>query len=314
MFPVVNIKIINDYLKYLQVEKQYSNLTISHYKQDLMVFFGFCNDRSISHWHLVKPEQIKSLIMEIVQLGSGHSRIARLLAAIRGFYRYLNKCDINFEFSPAEGVRPPKSEKKLPNVPDVDQTQAMLNQVVTKEIDIRDLAICELFYATGLRLFELVSVNLEDIDWKQKHLHVIGKGNRERYVPIGGCAIKALKAWLEVRNAWISAGKFANDQEDFISVNRGALFTSQRGGRITTRSVQKRLSLWGKKYSQVKLHPHLFRHAFASHILESSHNLRAVQHLLGHQDIGSTQIYTHLDFQQLAEQYDQAHPRAKKKK
>ena len=249
--------------------------------------------------------------MQLAQGGAGSSRIARLLAAIRGFYRYLNILDINFEFSPAVGIKPPKSEKKLPNIPDVDQTQAMLNQSVDKDIDIRDLSICELFYATGLRLFELVNLNLEDIDFKQKQLYVLGKGNKERYVPIGDCALKSLKKWLNIKKNWLVSGSNVSDIS--ISFKKGALFLSQRGGRITTRSVQKRMALWGKKYTQTKLHPHLLRHAFASHLLESSHNLRAVQTLLGHQDIGSTQIYTHLDFQKLAQQYDNAHPRAKKK-
>jgi integrase/recombinase XerC len=311
MYPEVKQKIIDKYLSYLQVEKQYSKLTNSHYSYDLKVFFNFCKERRITHWHKVNPDDIRNLVMQLVQDGAGSSRIARLLAAIRGFYRYLNILDINFEFSPAVGIKPPKSEKKLPNIPDVDQTQAMLNQSVDKDIDVRDLAICELFYATGLRLFELVNLDLEDIDFKIKQVYVLGKGNKERYVPIGDCALKSIKTWLNVRENWLVTGVNLSDTN--ISHKKGALFLSQRGGRITTRSVQKRMALWGKKYSQTKLHPHLLRHAFASHLLESSHNLRAVQTLLGHQDIGSTQIYTHLDFQQLAQQYDKAHPRAKKK-
>ncbi len=203
--------------------------------------------------------------------------------------------------NPAVGVRAPKSPRKLPGTLDADQLCGLLDRVEDDPLSLRDSAMIELFYSSGLRLAELISVNLGDIDMADGELSVLGKGAKTRRVPVGQKAREAVQRWLRVR-----PGLADRDEP--------ALFVSSRGTRIHPRTVQQRLTRWAREQGANQgLHPHMLRHSFATHLLESSGDLRAVQELLGHADIGTTQIYTHLDFQHLAQVYDQAHPRARKK-
>ena len=202
--------------------------------------------------------------------------------------------------NPASGIRTPKAPKRLPNVLDVDQINQLLNIQETNPISLRDKAILELLYSSGLRLTELVNLNPIDLNLKDKSLMVMGKGGKTRMVPIGQKAIEAVNQWLDVRS------QLAKTDEE-------ALFVGSKGARLGQRAIQARITHWGKKNGiQQGVYPHLLRHSFATHLLEASGDLRAVQELLGHKDISSTQIYTHLDFQHLAETYNKAHPRSGK--
>jgi integrase/recombinase XerC len=203
--------------------------------------------------------------------------------------------------NPASGIKTPKAPKRLPNVLDVDQINQLLNIQETNPISLRDKAILELLYSSGLRLTELVNLNPIDLNLKDKSLMVMGKGGKTRMVPIGQKAIEAVNQWLDVRS------QLAKTDEE-------ALFVGSKGVRLGQRAIQARIRHWGKKNGiQQSVYPHLLRHSFATHLLEASGDLRAVQELLGHKDISTTQIYTHLDFQHLAETYDKAHPRSGKK-
>jgi integrase/recombinase XerC len=219
---------------------------------------------------------------------------------MRSFYHFLLKKRL-VEINPAEHVQAPKQPRKLPKTLDVDQVTGLLEAGANSDLEIRDLAMFELFYSSGLRLSELVALNLADIDLDDHALIVrSGKGGKSRVLPIGSKAVSALRRWMPIRN-------------DTADISEQALFTSNKGFRLSSRSVQLRLERWRMaKGIAENIHPHMLRHSFASHLLESSRDLRAVQELLGHSNISTTQIYTHLDFQHLAEIYDQTHPRAKK--
>ncbi|MGM0450814.1 MAG: tyrosine recombinase XerC, partial [Pseudomonadota bacterium] len=227
--------------------------------------------------------------------------IARHLSAIRRFYGFLIREGIVAD-NPALDIRPPRNQRPLPGVMDVDQLHHLLEQPPEDPLEARDLAMMELMYSSGLRLAELVALDEHDLDRRDASVRVTGKGGKTRIVPVGRAALKALDCWLEQRPALVRSGE-------------SAVFISQRGQRINRRTVQARLRRWGQQHqSDQRLHPHLMRHSFASHMLESSGDLRAVQELLGHSDIATTQIYTHLDFQHLAQVYDSAHPRARRRK
>ena len=227
--------------------------------------------------------------------------IQRELSSLRSLFNYLLREGLA-ENNPAQGIKAPKVKRKLPATLDIDQLSSLLDVTDDNPLSLRDLAILELLYSSGLRLAELVSINLQDIDLKSAQLEVTGKGAKTRQVPIGRKAIEALQQWIKVR------GNIAKPEEQ-------ALFVSKLGKRIHPRTIQQRLKQWALKHGASRsVHPHLLRHSFASHMLESSGDLRAVQELLGHADISTTQIYTHLDFQHLANVYDKAHPRARRKK
>lgn len=243
-------------------------------------------------------QQVQLWAAKCHQSGLSGKSIQRMLSSVRSFYRYLNR-EGHTDVNPANGIKPPKSSRRLPKAPDVDQTQQLLDHTDDDPLVIRDIAMFELLYAAGLRLSELTQLDLQDIDLNAQQVRTTGKGNKTRLLPIGQQCIHALKRWLGVRS-------------EFCQDNEAAVFVSKRGQRISQRSVQMRLKQWAQQFADQHIHPHMLRHAFASHLLESSGNLRAVQELLGHSSIGTTQIYTHLDFQHLAEVYDAAHPRAKK--
>lgn len=292
---------IDAFLLYLAQEKRMSPHTVSSYQRDLNQLAAFCEQSEFPVWQIIKSSHIRQFISQLHRQGLASRSIQRSLSATRSFYRFLIREGLA-DNNPAQAVQAPKGEKRLPSTLDVDQMSGLLDGTSQETmIGCRDRAMMELFYSSGLRLAELAGLDLRDVDFGAELVHVLGKGNKQRIVPIGTQAIKALQYWLKTR-----------DELGFFE--QSALFLTKQGSRLGVRSIQKRLSYWGKKQGiSDKVHPHRLRHAFASHMLEASGDLRAVQELLGHADISTTQIYTHVDFQHLAKVYDDAHPRAKKK-
>jgi len=288
------------FLHHLAHERRLSDHTLSSYRRDLTRFRDWLRGGRAGPWEWLDQQTVRGYIAWRHRGGVSGKTLQRELAALRSFYRYLLREGIA-DRNPAQGVRAPKVARKLPATLDADQLCSLLDQSDADPLMLRDTAMIELFYSSGLRLAELVAIDIGDIDGNDATLEVTGKGAKTRRVPVGGQALKAIGHWLEVRGNYA-----ARDQK--------ALFVSRRGNRIHPRTVQQRLQRWALARGATRnLHPHLLRHSFASHLLESSGDLRAVQELLGHSDIGTTQIYTHLDFQHLAQVYDQAHPRARKK-
>ncbi len=278
-----------------------SEHTRNAYQRDLDHLQNYCDKHDISKWSALDGRQLRGFVAERHRQGIGGRSLQRNLSAVRTFYSYLLK-EAKVKNNPAEGIIAPKSPRKLPKVLDADQTVQLVEINEEDTLAIRDRAMLELIYSSGLRLAELISLNLSDIDFNDRILTVTGKGKKTRIVPVGQHAIKAIKRWLKNRAA------MTNESEQ-------ALFISNRGKRISSRSVQDRLKQWAIKQGlPIHVHPHMLRHSFASHLLESSGDLRAVQELLGHADISTTQVYTHLDFQHLAQVYDKTHPRAHRKK
>lgn len=288
------------FFKFLKSEKRYSPHTLSNYQRDLNGFVIYCNEIEISNWQAIDNQHIRSYVAKVHRQGLSGKSIQRLLSSIRSLFKFLLKHH-KVKQNPAVGVIAPKTQRKLPEVLTPDDLNNLMQLDESDVLAVRDMAIMELFYGCGLRLSELVNLNLDKINWQDQTLGVTGKGSKQRIVPFGEKAQVALKKYLKHR-------------VDFAKENEQAVFISQRGNRISASSVQQRLKKWAKaKGLDRRLYPHLMRHSFASHILESSHDLRAVQELLGHANLSTTQIYTHLDFQHLAKVYDSAHPRAKKK-
>ncbi|RLA16431.1 MAG: tyrosine recombinase XerC [Gammaproteobacteria bacterium] len=288
-----------DFLQQLKIEKRVSEHTLKNYQRDLKHLAKYCEQHNVSEWTALTSADVLKHVAERHRQGLGSKSLQRELSAIRGFYFYLMKAGLA-ENNPAQHVKAPKQARKLPKTLDVDQVSALLDAGASSVLEVRDVAMFELFYSSGLRLSELSGLNLTDIDFHDRQLTVIkGKGGKSRLLPIGSKAIQALQQWLKVRPP-------TNAADD-------AVFTSARGKRIGNRGIQLRLQQWClNKGIPEPVHPHMLRHSFATHLLEASQDLRAVQELLGHENISTTQIYTHLDFQHLAEVYDQAHPRAKK--
>ena len=290
---------LSAYFDYLRGEKRAAVQTIKSYQRDLQRLSEFCDEQNITTWAELTTANVRQFIILRHKNGISGRSIQRELAAFRSFYGYLikNQKVIN---DPLLSVRAPKSSQKLPKTLDVDQLTGILEQNPDSVLELRDLAMFELFYSSGLRLSELVMLDMVDISYTEGSLRVrYAKGGKERQVPVGSHALKAIKSWLQQRPI----------------VDNQALFISLVGKRLTPRSVQLRLARWGAKHGFAEhLHPHMLRHSFASHLLESSQDIRAVQELLGHSNISTTQIYTHVDFQQLAKVYDNAHPRARKQK
>jgi integrase/recombinase XerC len=277
-----------------------SDNTHKAYKRDLKQFTDFCTDQTITSWCDIDNRILTTYVAGRHRMGKGGKTLQRNLSAIRAFYRFIMKKG-HVKSNPALGVLTPKTAKKLPRTLDVDETVKLVEIATENTITIRDRAILELIYSSGLRLSELVNLNLNSVDFADAIVTVTGKGNKTRIVPVGKMALDAITKWLEVRKSMASEDEMA-------------LFVSNRGNRISTRNIQQRIKEWGIKQGlSSHVHPHMLRHSFASHLLESSSDLRAVQELLGHADISTTQIYTHLDFQHLAQIYDKAHPRAKKR-
>lgn len=286
----------SQFLAYLRDVRQLSPHTLSNYRRDLLSLQAFCGRRAPGE--LVESD-IRGWVAQMHRRGLSGSSIQRRLSAIRSLYNYLGR-EHGRPRNPAASVQAPRKPRRLPKTMDVDQVDRYLNFDDDSPLALRDSAMAELFYSSGLRLSELAAVNVDDIDANTRLLTVTGKGRKTRTVPVGDVAINAIRRWLRVRP----------DNGDAS----GALFTSSRGGRISVRNIQERLKLQGRRSGMHQdVHPHMLRHSFASHMLESSGDLRAVQELLGHANISTTQIYTHLDFQHLAKVYDAAHPRAKRR-
>jgi integrase/recombinase XerC len=295
-------KMIDQFLNALQNERQLSPHTITSYRTDLLDAHRFFTTQSISNWQTLQDSTIRALLIYKRSQNISARTINRQLSSLRSFFRYLMREGIVLE-NKVQAITPLKTDHPLPKALEVDQMSQLLacpsdNQVLT----LRDIAVIELLYSSGLRVSELISLNIGDLDFDQQQAHVIGKGKKSRIVLIGKFAVKALREWLVQRSLIQKA-------------DEKALFLNRNGARLTTRSVQYRLYQMGLKQGlNTRLHPHRLRHSFASHLLESSHDLRAVQELLGHADLSSTQIYTKLNFQHLANIYDQCHPRAHKQK
>lgn len=281
-------------------DRRYSALTIKHYRRDLDLFLADCQQQGIDDWHHLDEYQIRSFIARQHHAGLGGRTLQRLLSALRSLFNYMLDRHL-IKSNPAADVKAPKSGRRLPSLLDVDQIQQLLTAKDTGVLAVRDRALMELIYSSGLRLAEVAGLNIIDIEMADRTLRVKGKGNKTRVVPVGRMALKAIKLWL-------------NRRSEIADADETAIFVSRRGQRLSHRSIQARLSEWAqRKEIPNHLHPHMLRHSFASHMLESSGDLRAVQEMLGHADIATTQIYTHVDFQHLASVYDKAHPRARRR-
>jgi len=292
-----NRNYLQGYLAWLRNEKRYSALTAENYARDIGHLLELAAGTALAD---LKTHQIRRYITQLHGQGLGGRSLARLLSAWRGFFNYLMR-DHGLDNNPCTGLRAPKSPRTLPHALSPDEAARLVDLPADTPETLRDRAMFELFYSSGLRLAELVGLDPEQADLQGGEVRVTGKGGKTRIVPLGGYAISAIKAWLAVRDRLAGAGETA-------------LFVGQRGSRISPRVVQSRMKQWGIKQGiDSNVHPHLLRHSFASHVLQSSGDLRAVQEMLGHASISTTQVYTHLDFQYLSKIYDAAHPRAKKK-
>jgi integrase/recombinase XerC len=288
---------LQGFLAYLNNERNYSPLTAENYARDVRRLIALAGTTPLSD---LKSHHIRRFIAQLHRSGLGGRSLARVLSAWRGFYSYLMR-DHHCQSNPCVGLRAPKTPKTLPHALSPDEAVKLVEMQVDTPLDIRDKAMFELLYSSGLRLAELVSLDPIDMDFADASVRVTGKGNKTRIVPLGSHAIAALKAWLEVR-------------DPIAKPDESALFVGKNGARISPRTVQLQLRQWGIKQGIASgVHPHLLRHSFATHVLQSSGDLRAVQEMLGHASISTTQVYTHLDFQYLAKIYDGAHPRAKRK-
>ena len=289
------------FVLHIGTERRLSPLTVDGYRREIARFAQRLVDQDVDDWRAVDESRVRDYIARRHRQGAGAPTLQRALSAIRSFYTFLLR-EGAATHNPAAAVTAPRGTRKLPDALDVDRVSALLDRPVTGGLDIRDRAMFELMYSSGLRLAETVSLNLGDVDFKDALVRVTGKGSKQRVVPVGTVACKWLANWLGERTA-LAAGA------------ETALFVSRRGTRLSARSVQARLARWARIQGLGRpVHPHTLRHSFASHILESSGDLRAVQELLGHADISTTQVYTHLDFQHLAQVYDRAHPRARRRK
>ena len=292
------LKHLDDFYKKLR-NRNLSVHTLKNYQRDLNKLVAYCDAQSIEHWTDLDEQHIRLHVSQSHRKGLSGKSLQRALSSMRSFFAYLIEQGV-LKFNPAKQIKAPRTARKLPQTLDVDRVGQLLTIDGNDDLAIRDRAILELFYSSGLRLSELTGLNMNSL-LSANEVKVVGKGNKERILPVGRKAVEALQQWLAIRH------KLSNENEN-------ALFVSQKGSRLSARSVQQRLRHWVLKQGlDTHVHPHMLRHSFASHVLESSGDLRAVQELLGHANISTTQIYTHLDFQHLAKVYDQAHPRARAK-
>ena len=289
----MNSGLVNAYLTHLAAERGLSNHTISNYARDVRVLLKHIGTTALVD---IRAHDIRRIIATLHAQGLSGKSLARTLSAWRGFYHYLDKRH-GYTHNPCAGLRAPKHARTLPHSLSVEQVAHLLDTPDDSSLAVRDNAMFELFYSSGLRLSELATLKLAQLDLTHAEVQVTGKGNKTRLVPLGRLAITALQRWLTQRQ----------DSGDYI-------FPGRNGGHLTQRAIALRLRHRAELTGlDAKVHPHVLRHAFASHLLQSSGDLRAVQELLGHASISTTQIYTQLDFQHLAATYDLAHPRAKKK-
>jgi integrase/recombinase XerC len=291
---------VDRFLRYLRNERRLAALTASGYRRDLGRLKAFC-DRGAIAWSTLDSVHLRQYVGELHRQGLDGRSIRRHLAAARSFYRFLLKEGLAAR-NPAAGIRAPKAAKRLPKVLSPDEAARLVEIPVEHDVDARDRALLELFYSSGLRLAELAALDLADLDLQEGVVRTTGKGTKTRVVPVGNKARAALGEWLSRRGAHAATGEVA-------------VFLGRRGRRLGRRSIQDIVSRRARRQGLSQpVHPHMLRHSFASHVLESSSDLRAVQELLGHANIATTQVYTHLDFQHLAKVYDQAHPRARRRR
>lgn len=297
--------------RYLGSERRLSVHTGAAYARDLAALVQFCSRNGLRDWNALDSQHLRTFAAHAHARGLSPRSIQRRLSAVRSFYAFLMRESsqalatmpraARIKVNPAHEVRAPKARRRLPQTLDADQMARLLQIPGSDELSTRDRAIMELLYSSGLRLAELVGLEITSVDFRERLVQVLGKGAKARVVPVGRLAVTALKAWLERR-----AGLARPDEP--------ALFVGRNGRRLGARAVQLRVAYWARRQGlNVPVHPHLFRHSFASHLLESSGELRGVQELLGHANLSTTQIYTHLDFQHLARIYDATHPRARRK-
>ena len=286
------------YLQHLAAERRLSPHTVAAYQRDLANLSRLTAGKPLAELGVT---DIRSAIVKLRSQNLTATSVARQLSSWRGFYTFACR-RLGYAGNPCIGLRPPKAAKTLPDILSPDTLSQLLDRATGDDALVaRDRAMFELFYSSGLRLSELVGLDLNDVNLQSGEAQVTGKGRKTRIVPVGKAALDAISAWLPLRQP------LARD-------HTAALFISQRGSRLSPRSVQLRLDRWALQAGLGQhVHPHMLRHAFATHVLQSSGDLRAVQEMLGHASISTTQVYTHLDWQHLAKVYDQAHPRARKK-
>lgn len=290
------------FIDYLQYERRYSLLTVEHYQRDLLQFTQWLLEQDpLSNLESTTEFQIRQWISKLHRAGLKSQSLQRKLSSLRGYFRYQIKHKL-LTVNPATDIRAPREAKRLPQTLDIEQIGQLLDIADDDFIGARDKAILELFYSSGLRLAELARLTVNDMNLDSALLTVLGKGNKVRIVPIGSKAVSSLQNWLLHR-------------QSASSDSSNALFLSKQGNAVTHRNIQLRVNHWQQQQGiSQTVHPHKLRHSVASHLLQSSGDLRAVQEFLGHSDISSTQVYTHLDYQHLANVYDKAHPRARNKK
>jgi len=291
-------RLLQQYLDHLTHERRLSANTVQSYTRDIAALLALASETPLS---ALQAHDVRRYAAQLHGGGLGAKSIARMLSAWRGFYRYLAR-DHGQGDNPCLGIRAPKSAKRLPHALSPDEAGRLLDVEPEGALKVRDKAMFELFYSSGLRLSELTGLAPADVNYAEGTVRVTGKGSKTRIVPVGAHAIAALAAWMTAR---AQIPRLAPD----------ALFVNRTGQRLTPRSVQQRLKGWAARQGvSTTIHPHVLRHSFASHVLQSSGDLRAVQEMLGHASISTTQVYTHLDFQHLAKVYDAAHPRARRKR
>ncbi len=285
---------------HLRLERRLSPHTVDNYLRDLTQLLHFCDQRDLDEWSALTAHEVRAYVAWRHRQGMSGKSLQRELSSLRGFYNFLLREGV-VGHNPGQGISAPKGEKRLPRALDVDEAGQLVAIAGDEPLDLRDHAMLELMYSAGLRLAELVGLDREALDMADAVVTVTGKGAKTRVLPVGRKALEALQRWLPVR-------------DEMAGAEQRALFVTRRGSRLAARSVQERLRRRALQQGLSQhVHPHMLRHSFATHLLESSGDLRAVQELLGHADIATTQVYTHLDFQHLAKVYDQAHPRARRR-
>jgi integrase/recombinase XerC len=289
--------LLEGFLAHVANERRLSQHTVLNYGRDVAALLELSGDTPLKQLQI---HHLRRFISQLHARGLDGRSLARVLSGWRGFFRYLAR-DHGYTNNPCVGLRAPKAKKILPDVLSPDEASRLMQLPDDADLAVRDKAIFELFYSSGLRLSELTSLAPDDINFSDATVRVTGKGSKTRIVPVGSHALRAVQEWLKQREPLLKAGN-------------SALFVSRNGKRLTPRAIQYRMKSWALKLGlNSDLYPHMLRHSFASHVLQSSGDLRAVQEMLGHASISTTQVYTHLDFQYLAKVYDAAHPRAKRK-
>jgi len=292
-------ELVEAFISHLEEERRLSSHTVFNYRRDLAKLHDYLANRYIVRWDDVKPVMARGFAGESYRRGLSSRSIARMLSTARTFFRYLMR-EKKLQNNPFDGVSAPRHLRKLPKILTAEQAIKLVTIPGEDLLAIRDRAILELFYTSGIRLQELVSLDLSHVNLQDGLIRVLGKGSKTRIVPIGSHAVTALKIWLTRRKAWADSAE-------------QAFFVTRRGTRPTARAIQLRIQARAVEQGMpMGVHPHMLRHSFATHVLESSGDIRAIQEFLGHADLSTTQIYTHLDFGHLSREYDKAHPRAKR--